>query len=62
LEQVVHHPPISYILVCGPNDSYTWYGYTSLSPKASLNSISMHVVGDKTVEFPDGTKIIYTPT
>ena len=62
LEQVSHHPPISYILQCGPNDNYRWYGYTSLSPKASLNSISLHVKGTKTVAFPDGSTIVYTPT
>ena len=62
LEQVCHHPPISYICQYGPNDCYRWYGYTSLKPKASLNSISLNVEGSKTVEFPDGSKIWYTPT
>jgi hypothetical protein len=41
---------------------YRWYGYSALSPKAHLNSISLNVDGNKTVEFLDGTKIVYTPT
>ena len=62
LEQVIHHPPISYIHVTGPKELYRWYGYTSLAPKASFNSISLYVTGSKTVEFADGSKIVYTPT
>lgn len=45
LEQVCHHPPISYMLQCGPNDIYRWYGYSSFSPKAHFNSIDLNVVG-----------------
>ena len=62
MEQVVHHPPISYILYEGPQNRYRWYGYTALSPKASINSIYLYVTGEKTVEFADGMKIVYTPT
>ena len=62
MEQICHHPPISYLLQIGPQDLYRWYGYSSLSPKAHLNSISLNVDGNKTVEFKDGSKIVYTPT
>lgn len=62
LEQVCHHPPISYICQYGPKNSYRWYGYTTIKPKASLNSISLNVEGSKIVEFQDGSKIWYTPT
>ncbi len=41
---------------------YRWYGYTSIAPKASLNSITLDVKGGKTVEFQDGSKIEYSPT
>lgn len=38
------------------------YGYTSLFPKLNFNSLSLNVGGNKTVEFNDGSKIVYTPT
>ena len=62
MEQVSHHPPISYMLTEGPGKNYKWYGYSSFTPKASLNSISLNVKGTKYAEFPDGTKISYDPT
>ena len=62
LEQVCHHPPISYFFQIGPNELYRWYGYNSFSPKAHINSIDLCVVGSKTVVFKDGQTIKYTPT
>jgi len=61
LEQVCHHPPISYILLEGPDQIFRWSGYSSFSPKAHFNSIDLNVVGQKTVDFKDGTKITFTP-
>ena len=62
MEQVTHHPPISYMFQEGPNKSYKWYGYSSFSPKAHLNSIDLHVEGGKTIHFAsDGAKIKYGP-
>ena len=59
MEQVSHHPPISYINVQGPNDIFTFSGYSTFSIKAYLNSISLEVKGHKRISFPDGTVITY---
>jgi len=61
MEQVSHHPPVSYMMQQGPNNSYRWYGYSSFTPKAHMNSIDLVVKGGKWVEFPDGTVITYQP-
>jgi hypothetical protein len=60
MEQISHHPPISYMLHEGPNNIYRFSGYSTFSAKAWLNSIKLKVVGLKTVLFPkDGGKITY---
>ena len=41
LEQTSHHPPISYILVYGPNNSYKCYGPSIYSASAGLNSFKV---------------------
>ena len=51
MEQVCHHPPISYMLQVGPNNSYRWWGYSSFTPKAHMNSIDLNVEGVKFIEF-----------
>jgi hypothetical protein len=61
MEQVSHHPPVSYMMQQGPNNSYRWYGYSSFTPKAHMNSIDLVVKGGKWVEFSDGTVITYQP-
>lgn len=61
LEQVCHHPPISYYLQCGPNNCYRYSAYSSFSPKAHMNSIDLNVVGTKKVEFSDGSSIVFNP-
>ena len=45
LEQVCHHPPISYLLAVGPNNLYKFASWSSFSPKAHLNSIDLCVQG-----------------
>jgi len=61
MEQICHHPPISYMLQVGPDDLYRWSGYSSFTPKAHLNSIDLQSVGSKKIVFKDGTVITYTP-
>jgi hypothetical protein len=62
MEQVTHHPPISYFFQEGPQKLYRWYGYSAFSPKAHLNSVDLHVEGGKAIEFAsDGAKITYGP-
>ena len=61
LEQVCHHPPISFMLLEGPNGIYRYSSYSSFSPKAHLNSIDLNVKGRKEVLFQDGTSITFNP-
>lgn len=61
MEQVSHHPPVSYMSQVGPDGIYKWWGYSSYTPKAHMNSLDLVVEGGKWVEFPDGTLITYQP-
>ena len=62
MEQISHHPPVSYMLVDGPCNSYQWSGYSVFEPSASINSITVKVLGSKRIVFPDGTVITHSPT
>lgn len=44
LEQISHHPPISYLYIDGPNSSYTAYGPYSCTPSAGMNSLTVILV------------------
>ena len=59
VEQVSHHPPISYIIVDGPNGLYRFSGYSDIAIKAWMNSITLEVKGVKRVQFQDGSEIVY---
>lgn len=61
MEQVCHHPPISYMLLEGPKNLYRYYSWSSFSPKAHLNSIDLNVKGHKEVIFHDGGRISFNP-
>ena len=62
MEQITHHPPISYTLIEGPGSNYRAYAWSMYTPKAHMNSIELHCKGYKVVEFPDGSKIEYNPS
>lgn len=51
VEQVSHHPPISYIILDGPNNIYRFSGYYAFDLRASLNSMTLDVKGFRTVSF-----------
>ena len=61
LEQICHHPPISFINVEGPDGLYGWSGYSSFTTRVHMNSIDLDVKGGKTIVFSDGGRITYTP-
>ena len=61
LEQICHHPPISFVLTEGPDQLYRWSGYSSFSSRVHMNSVSLDVVGGKIITFKDGGRITYTP-
>lgn len=56
-EQVSHHPPISYFLIVGPNDSYKFSGLYDFDISPGLNSLTMKNKGKRRMEFRDGTVI-----
>lgn len=56
-EQTSHKPPISHINVIGPDGIYDMIMHTGYSAKASFNSIKINVIGNKIIEFKDGTRI-----
>jgi hypothetical protein len=62
LEQISHHPPISYLHIEGPNSMYRFYGYSTFAVKARLNHVSLEVGGHKIASFPDGTEIKFNNT
>jgi len=51
MEQVCHHPPVSFINFVGPNELFCFSGYSDFTVKASLNSINLEVGGTKQVSF-----------
>jgi len=60
-EQISHHPPVSAYLLIGPNRSYKLYGTGELEVKMNgFNNIIGRRIGKTTIEFQDGTKIVYT--
>ena len=59
MEQICHHPPISYIIITGPNDIYRFAGYSNYAIKAYINSIMLEVSGIKRISFKDGSCITY---
>jgi len=61
VEQVSHHPPISYLLMEGPDGLYRFQGYSTFSVRAYINSISLEVTGYKKITFKDGSSITYNP-
>ena len=42
-EQTFHHPPISHVLVEGPNELYKWSSYNHFSAKAGFNTVTLKV-------------------
>jgi|JI6StandDraft_1071083.scaffolds.fasta_scaffold13260_6 hypothetical protein len=56
-EQISHHPPVSYMLVIGPNNLYRYYGHYHYEAKAGLNSMTLTNKGFRTLEFANGDKI-----
>jgi hypothetical protein len=62
VEQVSHHPPVSYVLVEGPDALYRYSGYSTFGVKAYINSINLEVGGHKQITFKDGSQITFNNT
>jgi len=61
MEQVTHHPPVTYFYYDGPNQMYRFYAHTNFSAGVRMNSVNVKQEGIKVVEFGDGTVIRFTP-
>lgn len=59
VEQVCHHPPVTYLLIEGPDQLYRFSAYSSFTVKAYINSINLEVAGMKKIEFKDGSSIVF---
>jgi len=58
LEQISHHPPVSYMLYYGPNESYKIWGPTMFSANAGLNTMKLTTKGWRKIQFGDTQQII----
>ena len=56
-EQISHHPPVSYFLVIGPEESYRYTGYYAFQASAGLNSMTLTNKGRRTFQFKNGQVI-----
>jgi len=57
LEQTSHHPPVSHLLIDGPNGAYTVTGWSTYKIHAGMNSATVISDGHKKVVFHDGQTI-----
>merc|ERR1719273_858605 len=59
MEQICHHPPISYLYQEGPDGLYKWSGYSTFVTRVYMNSVDLDVTGTKVIKFKDGGTITY---
>jgi len=59
LEQISHHPPISYMFYVGPNDAYRFYGPSQYGASAGFNSITVTAKAWRKVTFKDNNQTIH---
>ena len=54
MEQTCHHPPVTHLLLEGPNGAYTVTGWSSYTVHAGMTSSNILAQGHKKVVFHDG--------
>lgn len=57
MEQISHHPPISAFQIIGPGKSYYFHGHSQPTVTYKTNGITSYAVGERQIEFLDGTVI-----
>jgi len=60
LEQISHHPPVSYLLYYGPNESYKYWGPSMFSASAGLNSFTLTTKAWRKINFKDNNQTIHS--
>jgi len=59
MEQISHHPPVSYLLYVGPKDAYRFYGPSQFAASAGLNSITVTAKAWRKITFKDNNQTIH---
>jgi len=59
LEQISHHPPVSYMLYHGPNEAYKFWGPSMFSASAGLNSFTLTTKAWRKIAFKDNHQTIH---
>ena len=57
MEQISHHPPVSAFQIIGPGKSYYFHGHSQPTVTYKTNGITSYAVGERQVEFLDGSVI-----
>jgi len=58
LEQVSHHPQVSYLLYYGPKQAYRVWGPSNFAAHAGLNSLKLTTKSWRKIEFADTKQVI----
>jgi hypothetical protein len=59
LEQISHHPPVSYLLYHGPQEAYKYWGPSMFSASAGLNSFTLSTKAWRMINFKDNNQTIH---
>lgn len=59
VEQTSHHPPVSHIIVDGPENKYNMTGYMEYAVRSGIRSAAVQCKGGKIMRFHDGQVIKY---
>lgn len=57
MEQISHHPPVSAFQIIGPGKTYYFHGHSQPTVTYKTNGITSYAVGERQIEFLDGTVI-----
>jgi len=58
LEQISHHPPISYMLYHGPKEAYKFWGPSQFAASAGFNSVTITTKAWRKINFKDNNQTI----
>jgi len=59
LEQISHHPPVSYMTYYGPKEAYTFWGPSQFAASAGLNSVTLTTKAWRKINFKDNNQTIH---
>jgi len=59
LEQISHHPPVSYMLYYGPKEAYKFWGPSQFAASAGFNSVTLTTKAWRKINFKDNNQTIH---